>query len=386
METANNSKVYTKNKKIGKGVKIGEDVIIECNDLVLGGNVNIGVRTEESFRNTGGTRIKVNRLILEEGVSIGREVLLKGGTIHLDKNVRIKCDNTINVIDKLQIGENGTIGEHCEISGRDIKIGQELWMLPYAKIGGGSAFEVHSKLHIGDYCHIGMYCFINTARPVYIGNEVGLGTRTALYTHGAYPSALNGFPVAFGEIHIGDYTWVPGATINPGVKVGKNCIIGVNSFVTKDIPDGSFAAGSPAKIVKENTFPREMCPQERSDFFCSFLQTFAEICSDKHTMEFSEDSGTIIVRIENITILFGEHLCERNFNCGQGRTVFVTHITDLPQVTLDSLGETVTIFSLKDKYIYGFADDFSERLANQLRRYGIRFYSRSDGERYVKWK
>jgi UDP-3-O-[3-hydroxymyristoyl] glucosamine N-acyltransferase len=126
--------------------------------------------------------IKVDRLILEKGVSIGREVLLKGGTIHLDKNVNIKSDNTINVKDKLQIGENGTINGHCEISGRDIKIGQELWMLPYSKIGGGSAFEVHSKLRIGHYCHIGMYCFINTARLVYIGDEVGLGTRRH-YTH-----------------------------------------------------------------------------------------------------------------------------------------------------------------------------------------------------------
>jgi acetyltransferase-like isoleucine patch superfamily enzyme len=49
-------------------------------------------------------------------------------------------------------------------------------MQSYAKIGGGSSFELRSKLRIGHYCHIGMYCFINTARPVYIGDEVGLGT------------------------------------------------------------------------------------------------------------------------------------------------------------------------------------------------------------------
>lgn len=367
-------------------MKIGEDVVIECNELILGDNVNIGIRTEENFRNATWVMIKVDRLILGEGVTIDGEVLLKGGMIHLGKSVNIKSNNAINVKDKLRIGGYSTINERCEISGRDIKIGQELWMLPYAKIGGGSAFEVHSRLCIGDYCHVGMYCFINTARPVYIGDEVGLGTRTALYTHGAYSSALQGFPVAFGEIHIGDYTWIPGAIVNPGVEIGKNCVIGVNSLVTKDIPDGSFAGGSPAKIIKKNVFPRKISPQERVDFFHSFLQTFAEIYSDKHQVKYSGSSETIKVRIDKATVLFTEHLDERDFSCGQDRTIFIVYINDLLIDNLDNFDRNVTIFDLKNKYIYGFADDFSERLVNQLRRYGIRFYSRSDERRYVRWK
>lgn len=386
MKIANGPKVLAKSKKIGRNVKIGEDVIVECKELILEDNVNIGVRTEEDFRNTTWVMIKVDRLILEEGVTIDGEVLLKGGMIHLGKSVKIKSNNAINVKDKLQIGEYGTINEHCEISGRDIRIGQELWMLPYAKIGGGSAFEVHSKLCIGDYCHVGMYCFINTARPVYIGDEVGLGTRTALYTHGAYSSALKGFPVAFGEIHIGDYTWIPGAIVNPGVEIGKNCVIGVNSLVTRDIPDGSFAAGSPARIIKKNVFPRKISPQERVDFFHSFLQTFAEICSDKHQVKYSGSSDIIKVRIDKATVLFTEHLDERNSNCGQDRTIFIVYINDLLIDNLGNFDKNITIFDLKNRYIYGFVDDFSERLVNQLRRYGIRFYSRSDGRSYVRWK
>ena len=77
METASGSRICAKNETVGKGVKIGEGVIIECKSLILGDNVNIGVHTEENFRNTGGTRIKVDRLVLEEGVIIGREVLIK---------------------------------------------------------------------------------------------------------------------------------------------------------------------------------------------------------------------------------------------------------------------------------------------------------------------
>ena len=35
----------------------------------------------------------------------------------------------------------------------------------------------------------------------------------------------------------------------PGVSIGNNVIIGANSTVTKNIPDNTVAAGSPAKII-----------------------------------------------------------------------------------------------------------------------------------------
>lgn len=34
------------------------------------------------------------------------------------------------------------------------------------------------------------------------------------------------------------------------VKIGKRCVIGVNSVVTKDIPDYCVTVESPAKILK----------------------------------------------------------------------------------------------------------------------------------------
>lgn len=385
MKIPNNPKILATNKRIGKDVKIAGDVIIECNDLTIGDGVRIGFREEENFTNIAGVMIKADKLVLEDGVSIGREVLIRGGTIHLAKNTKVKSSNTINVKDKLEIGKCSTINKHCEISGRDIRIGQELWMLPYAKIGGGSAFEVHSKLYIGHYCHIGMYCFINTARPVYIGDEVGLGTRTVLYTHGVYSSVLNGFPVSFGEIHIGSYTWIPGAIVNPGVSIGENCVIGVNSLVNRDIPDGCLAAGSPAKIIKKGAFPRKISSQERANFFCGFLRTFGEICSDTHGVEYSTSPDIAQVQVGNTNVLFKEHLDEEDLEGFQNRNILIAFENDLLTDNTDEFDKNLTIFDLKKKYIYGLADDFSAHMVNQLRRYGIRFYSRRDGQKYVKW-
>ena len=41
-----------------------------------------------------------------------------------------------------------------------------------------------------------------------------------------------------------------GATILPGVTVGKYAIVGSDSVVTKDIPDYAVAVGTPAKVIK----------------------------------------------------------------------------------------------------------------------------------------
>ena len=38
------------------------------------------------------------------------------------------------------------------------------------------------------------------------------------------------------------------------VKIGKHCVIGANSVVTKNIPDYSVAIGSPAKVIKKYNF------------------------------------------------------------------------------------------------------------------------------------
>lgn len=54
------------------------------------------------------------------------------------------------------------------------------------------------------------------------------------------------------SIKIGEDSWIgAGSIIQPGVKIGKRCIIGSMSNVTKDIPDDYLAYGNPAKLVKK---------------------------------------------------------------------------------------------------------------------------------------
>jgi maltose O-acetyltransferase len=51
---------------------------------------------------------------------------------------------------------------------------------------------------------------------------------------------------------IGSDVWVGGgAIICPGVTIGSRCIIGAGSVVTRDIPDGAFAAGNPCRVIRQ---------------------------------------------------------------------------------------------------------------------------------------
>jgi maltose O-acetyltransferase len=59
----------------------------------------------------------------------------------------------------------------------------------------------------------------------------------------------------FGKpVEIGSDVWIGGgAMILPGVRIGSRAVIGSGSVVTRDIPDGVFAAGNPCRVIREIT-------------------------------------------------------------------------------------------------------------------------------------
>ena len=56
--------------------------------------------------------------------------------------------------------------------------------------------------------------------------------------------------------------WIgAGATILPGVTVGKNAIVGAASVVTHDVPDYAVVVGNPARVIK--TLDAEKFPAQK---------------------------------------------------------------------------------------------------------------------------
>ena len=57
----------------------------------------------------------------------------------------------------------------------------------------------------------------------------------------------------FGKpVEIGTDVWVGGgALILAGVRIGARTVIGAGSVVTRDLPEGVFAAGNPCRVIRE---------------------------------------------------------------------------------------------------------------------------------------
>jgi acetyltransferase-like isoleucine patch superfamily enzyme len=60
--------------------------------------------------------------------------------------------------------------------------------------------------------------------------------------------------VQVAEVTIGDGAWLGENVCIVGASVGRNCVIGANAVVTKNIPDHCIATGIPAKIIKRYNF------------------------------------------------------------------------------------------------------------------------------------
>lgn len=82
-------------------------------------------------------------------------------------------------------------------------------------------------------------------------------------SHPLDPELRNGTagPENGAPIRIGEDCFIGGnVTILPGVTIGRGCVVGAASVVTKDVPEHTVVAGNPAKMLRQvprNTLPAE---------------------------------------------------------------------------------------------------------------------------------
>ena len=126
--------------------------------------------------------------------------------------------------------------------------GKKLWIEPpfYCDYG--------YNIHLGDNVFMNFNCCILDVSTVHIGSNVMLATGVQILTATHPLTAIernSGLEYAK-PIRIGDGVWIGGnAVICPGVTVGDRSVIGAGSIVTRDVPNDVFAAGNPARIIKE---------------------------------------------------------------------------------------------------------------------------------------
>ena len=125
---------------------------------------------------------------------------------------------------------DGNIGENSTITA------------PFA----GAAFN---NIKLGNNVFINSNCLAMARGGIIIEDDVMLAANVQLLSnnHDEYERQV----LLCEEIVIKKGAWIgAGATILPGVTVGKYAIVGAGAIVTKDVPDYAVVVGIPAKVIK----------------------------------------------------------------------------------------------------------------------------------------
>jgi maltose O-acetyltransferase len=127
--------------------------------------------------------------------------------------------------------------------------GEDVWMQPpfYCDYG--------SNILLGRKCFFNFNCVVLDVCRVQVGDHTLFGPAVQIYTATHPMNAVLRRTQEFGKpITIGSDVWVGGsAIICPGVTVGSRSVIGAGSVVTRDVPEGVFAAGNPCRVIREIT-------------------------------------------------------------------------------------------------------------------------------------
>jgi len=110
-----------------------------------------------------------------------------------------------------------------------------------------------AHIELGERAYFNFNCVVLDVCKVKIGAFTQLGPAVQLYTATHPLNALERRKREYGKpIQIGADCWIGGGTIVlPGVNIGDRSVIGAGSVVTRDIPSGVVAVGSPCRVVRE---------------------------------------------------------------------------------------------------------------------------------------
>lgn len=108
-----------------------------------------------------------------------------------------------------------------------------------------------SQITIGADTFVNFGCTMLDCAPIVIGAgcQIASGVQLLTATHPIDPGPRRiGWERAL-PIRLGDNVWLGGgAIVGPGVTIGDDSVIGAGAVVTRDIPAGVVAFGTPARV------------------------------------------------------------------------------------------------------------------------------------------
>jgi maltose O-acetyltransferase len=127
--------------------------------------------------------------------------------------------------------------------------GDTVWLQPPFFCDYGSNIE------LGERVFFNFNCIVLDVCSVRIGSFTLFGPAVQIYTPLHPLNAALRRRHEYGKpVEIGSDVWVGGgAIILPGVRIGSRSVVGAGSVVSRDVPEGVFAAGNPCRVVRAIT-------------------------------------------------------------------------------------------------------------------------------------
>lgn len=188
----------------------------------------------------------------------------------------LSCEPTVEIpVENLSIGENVIFGENVRIVGgpnSTLKIGS------FTKIHNNCLILARGTLNIGEACWFGERTVIDGTGVTKIGNFVGVGIGSSLYSHIEHGDVLEGSNYrSNGKLVIGDDAWLVGQCLVSPVNIGKKSMAMLGSVVVKDMLPGHVYGGNPAKDITDKVMSpwTDRAPYSKTDYLRSVINKFS---------------------------------------------------------------------------------------------------------------
>lgn len=132
---------------------------------------------------------------------------------------------------------------------KGVFIHDQTWLGAYRTNERNPELRFEEGVCIGHFNHFSCAASIVFEKNVLTADRVFVTDNTHEFADISKP--VSGQPLRILKpVVIGEGSWIGENVSIIGSSIGKNCVIGANAVVTKDIPDHCVAAGNPARIIK----------------------------------------------------------------------------------------------------------------------------------------
>ncbi|MDR7278532.1 sugar O-acetyltransferase [Catenuloplanes atrovinosus] len=129
-------------------------------------------------------------------------------------------------------------------------VGERVWVEPPIRVAYGR------HLHLGDDVYVNVNLTVVDDGEVFVGDRVMFAPNVTITAtgHPVHPDLRHDGTQFSATVRIEDDVWIgAGATILPGVTIGRGSVIAAGAVVAGNVPPMVVAAGVPARVLRPIT-------------------------------------------------------------------------------------------------------------------------------------